>query len=154
MGLSRATTSALAARLFAPGSPAALALVRAAWPLAVGPELARRTQVLAIEASTLRVRVPDAGWRKVLHRMQRDILARLRDVAGPRLAPQRLGFTEGPVPEAARAPAIPAVPPLPDPEVPAAVATGAEAIADPEVRDRFLKTAARSLARSKGVPHA
>src|SRR5262245_39338259 len=93
----------LAARLFRPGSPQALALLRAAWPLAVGPDLARRTEILAIERNTLRLRVPDARWRNGLHRMQPEILARLRSVAGE-LAPGRLGFTEGPAPASPAAP--------------------------------------------------
>ncbi|PYQ22807.1 MAG: hypothetical protein DMF81_10980, partial [Acidobacteria bacterium] len=80
MAFNRASTG-LASRIFR--LPAArLALLKSAWPLAVGPELARRTEVLAVEGRTLRVRVPDTGWRKVLHRMQPQIVARLRGVAG------------------------------------------------------------------------
>src|SRR4029453_5794720 len=74
--------------------PRTLRLLEAAWPLAVGPELARRTEVLGIEGGTLRVRVPDAGWRKVLHRMQPQILGHLREIAGD-LAPKRMGFVDG-----------------------------------------------------------
>ena len=70
-------------------------LLRAAWPGVVGPELARRTEVVSLDGTTLRVRVPDAGWQKVLHRMRGDILSRLFDVAGE-LAPRRLGFVEPP----------------------------------------------------------
>ena len=47
-----------------------------------------------MEGGTLRVRVPDASWRKVLHRMQPQILGRLRELAGD-LAPRRMGFVEG-----------------------------------------------------------
>jgi hypothetical protein len=94
MGLSRAGSSVSVARVFGRGTPAALALLKAAWPSAVGPELARRTEVLALEGSAMRVRIPDARWRKVLHRMQPEILERLRGVAGD-LAPRRLGFSEG-----------------------------------------------------------
>jgi hypothetical protein len=50
--------------------------------------------VLGIEGGTLRVRVPDAGWRKVLHRMQPQILGHLREIAGD-LAPRRMGFVDG-----------------------------------------------------------
>src|SRR5512134_3769678 len=103
MALKAAASADLAKRLFAPGSPAAAALVRAAWSRAVGPELGGRTEVVGLEAGTLRVRVPDARWRSVLHRMRHDILARLRETAGP-AAPVRLGFVEGPVaPPKARA---------------------------------------------------
>jgi len=92
--MERISGRSLAARLFGASPARTLALLEAAWPLAVGPELARRTEVLGIEGTTLRVRVPDAGWRKVLHRMQPQILAHLREIAGD-LAPKRMGFVEG-----------------------------------------------------------
>jgi len=92
--MERISGRSLAARLFGASPARTLALLEAAWPLAVGPELARRTEVLGIEGGTLRVRVPDAGWRKVLHRMQPQILAHLREIAGD-LAPKRMGFVEG-----------------------------------------------------------
>src|SRR5258706_12063689 len=92
--MERISGRSLAARLFGASPARTLALIEAAWPLAVGPELARRTEVLGIEGGTLRVRVPDAGWRKVLHRMQPQILGHLREIAGD-LAPKRMGFVEG-----------------------------------------------------------
>ena len=146
MALARAADAGLAARLFQPGSPHALELLRAAWPRVVGPELSRRTEVLALEASTLRVRVPDARWRSVLHRMQGELLSRLRAVAGE-AAPRRLGFVEGEV-------AAPAAEPLsrgeaeePRRACPSEVAAEAAAITDPDIRARFLETAARYLSR-------
>ena len=92
--MERISGRSLAARLFGASPARTLALLEAAWPLAVGPELAWRTEVLGIEGGTLRVRVPDAGWRKVLHRMQPQILAHLREIAGD-LAPRRMGFVDG-----------------------------------------------------------
>jgi len=89
------------------------------------------------------VRVPDARWRGVLHRMRHDILARLRETAGP-AAPQRLGFVEGPVAPPARRAAL--APAAPGP-APSAVAAAAAAIEDDALRERFLETAARYLAR-------
>ena len=100
MALQRLVTVGLARRLFGSVPARTQALIRAAWPRAVGADLARRTEVVALEAGTLRIRVPDARWRKVLHRMQPQILARLRDVVGD-LAPRRLGFVEGPMAVAA-----------------------------------------------------
>jgi len=95
------------------------------------------------------VRVPDAGWRKALHRMQPQIVARLRTIAGE-LGPSRLGFSEGQV--AAPAEAKPAaaigmdgLAPV-DPEVAAA----AERIADGDLRRAFLASAARYLSRRRG----
>lgn len=145
MGMDRAGTAGLAARLFPPGSAQALAFLRAAWPRAVGADLARRTEVLACEGGTLRLRVPDARWRKVLHRMQREILGRLRGVAGG-VAPRRLAFTEGPVAEAPGAATRVASKLEPRP-LPLAVSQAAEAIPDPELRQRFVSAAARYLTR-------
>src|SRR5512134_1746707 len=103
MALRPAASRDVATRLFAPGSIGAAALVSEAWSRAVGAELSGRTEVVGLDAGTLRVRVPDARWRGVLHRMRHDILARLRETAGP-AAPLRLGFVEGPVaPPKARA---------------------------------------------------
>src|SRR5690349_4440583 len=96
MALKPVASPGLGARLFAPGTPGATALLRAAWPLAVGADLGQRTEVTGIDNGTLRVRVPDARWRQVLFRMRHQILARLRQTAGP-AAPHRLGFVEGPL---------------------------------------------------------
>jgi hypothetical protein len=149
MAFARAAGVASVSRLFGQRPAATLALIQAAWPLAVGRELARRTEVLAVEGRGLRVRVPDARWRKVLHRMQPQILGQLRLIAGD-LAPMRLGFTEGAVagpvePEDTRATGALRVPP----EVPPAVAEQAASIADTEIRALFLRSAALYLERRK-----
>jgi len=140
----------LAARIFE-AEPARLALIKSAWPFAVGPELARRTEVLALEGRTLRVRVPDAGWRKALHRMQPQIVARLRTIAGP-LGPSRLGFSEGqvaaPPEERPSASGEGGDPATLDPEV----ASAAERIADAELRREFLASATRYLSRRRRRP--
>jgi hypothetical protein len=145
--LRRTTSLGLATRLFGGSPERAFALVRAAWSLAVGPELRRRTEVVGMEGRVLRVRVPDGRWRKELHRMQPELLRRLRDIAGE-LAPARLGFVDGglapqeplPAPEAKRE----------DPPPPPAVAAEAAAIEDEEIRARFLESAALYLGRGKG----
>ena len=152
MALRSLADASLARRLFGAVPARTLALVRAAWPRAVGPDLARRTEVVTLEAATLRVRVPDARWRKELHRMQPDILARLREIVGD-LAPRRLGFVEGPVAAApAREPRR--SPPHAQSAPPAEVVAGAAVLDDPELRRRFLEVAARYLERSKGGTHA
>jgi len=136
----------LAARLFGSRPEHTLALLRAAWPVAVGPDLARRTEVVALDRGIVRVKVPDLRWQRSLLRMRGDILSRLRAVAGG-AAPRGLGFVVGPVagpPEPAPAPG--AVPPAP---APSAVAEAAAAIPDPELRALFLAAAARYLARFK-----
>jgi hypothetical protein len=135
----------LASQLFGGHPERQLALLRAAWPAAVGPELARRTEVLGLEGRTLRVKVPDAGWRKVLHRMHRDILSRLYRTAGD-LAPARLAFQEAPfAPAPARTPERAAAPP--EVSLPAGLEQAAAAIEDDELRERFTRTAALYLQR-------
>ena len=149
MAFARAAGAASLSRLFGQRPVATLALMQAAWPLAVGRELARRTEVLALEGRALRLRVPDARWRKVLHRMQPQILGQLKVIAGD-LAPIRLGFTEGPVagavePEDTRSTEAPRVTPATSP----ALAEQAASIADPEIRALFLRSAALYLERWK-----
>jgi hypothetical protein len=145
MGLRRAGGSDVAARLFGGSPERVAALLRAAWPLAVGAELGRRTEVLGVEKGTLRIRVPDARWRLVLHRMQPDILRRLREIAGS-LAPWRIGFVDGGIADPAPTPApVPAAPPSGTP----ALSASAAGIADEDIRRSFLATAARYLARRR-----
>jgi hypothetical protein len=153
MGFERASAPGLAARLFGRDGARAVAVLRAAWPRAVGPDLARRTEILALEGVTLRVRVPDARWRGVLHRMQPEILARLGELAGS-LAPRRLGFVEGGIAALPARPADEGVPADAAAVCPPAVASEAAAIADPELRERFLDSAARYLARARRRPGA
>jgi hypothetical protein len=120
-----------------------LALMRAAWPIAVGAELARRTEVAALDGRLLRIRVPDATWQRALLRMRREILARLRDVAGAS-APYKLGFVEGAIVVAPAARQAPRTLPAPPP---ADLAAAAQSIRDPEIRERFLASVAAYLAR-------
>src|SRR5262245_65310270 len=101
--MQRPRHSDLAARLFGGKPEHTLALLRAAWPSAVGDELARRTQVVALDRGVLRVMVPDVRWQRSLLRVCGDILARLRTVAG-RAAPRTLGFVTGPVADPAPRP--------------------------------------------------
>jgi hypothetical protein len=134
----------LAARLFGAKPEHTLALLRAAWPSAVGEELARRTQVVALDRGVLRVMVPDVRWQRSLLRVRGDILSRLRTVAG-RASPRTLGFVTGPVAEPASKPQPATV--VERAEPPAAVREAAESIPDPELRARFLEAAGRYLSR-------
>ena len=136
----------LAARLFGGRPEHTLALLRAAWPAAVGPELARRTEVAALDAGVLRIKVEDARWQRTLVRMRSVILSRLRGVAAG-AAPRGLGFVVGPL-APAPAPVTTTVPPrAPLGAAPEALVEAAAAISDSEVRARFLAAAARYLAR-------
>jgi hypothetical protein len=144
MALDRTRDPDFAARFFGGRPEHTLALLRAAWPAAVGPDIARRTEVVALDRGILRIKVPDAGWQRNLLRMRGDILSRLRGVAGG-AAPRGLGFVSGPVAHAPQA--APPPPPVPAPEAPAAVTEAAATIDDPEIRDRFVSAATRYLAR-------
>jgi hypothetical protein len=125
--------------------------MRAAWPVAVGADLAQRTQVVAIDRDVLRIKVPDPRWQRTLLRMRRDILSRLRGVAGD-AAPWALGFVVGPVPRGAEPSSPPSTRGTTEapPPVPAAVTDAAAGIADREIRARFLEVASRYLARFRG----
>ena len=53
-----------------------------AWDEVVGPSLARQTRVLRVHNGRLEVAVASAVLRSQLSFMQRDIIARLNDLAG------------------------------------------------------------------------
>jgi hypothetical protein len=146
----RTTPADLAAGLFGAAPGRRLLLLKKAWPAAVGPDLARRSEVVALDGDLLRIRVPDAVWRKSLWRMRSELLTRLRRIAGP-AAPHALGFAEGTVSVTSdeRAPRAPIVVPRP---LPAGLAEAARAIPDAEIRDLFCRTAGRYLGRF-AAPH-
>ena len=144
--LSRTTTPDVARQLFGGSPERALALLRAAWPLAVGPELARRTEVVALEGSTLRLRVSDTSWRKTVLKVKAPLLARLRTLAGD-LAPSRLSFCDEPLHDRPL-PGRTAAMATPLPEASPALLAAADHIGDGETRDLFLATARRYLARN------
>ena len=146
MPFQRPASADLAVQLFGPSPARTLTLLRGAWPLAVGPELARRTEVVAVEGTTLRVRVPDASWRGVLLKMQGPLLGRLRGIAGG-LVPGRLAFCEGPV--ASPAEAKTPVTPLPPPPASPALLSAAEGIRDADLRASFLTAAVGYMAHSR-----
>jgi hypothetical protein len=144
MALHRTRDPDFAARIFGGRPEHTLALLRAAWPAAVGADIARRTEVVALDRGVLRIKVPDPGWQRSLLRMRGDILGRLRSVAGG-AAPRGLGFVSGPVAHAPEA--APPPPAAPTPPTPRAVAEAAAAIPDAEIREGFEAAAARYLAR-------
>jgi hypothetical protein len=149
--MERAVARHSASALFGGSKERTLALLRAAWPRAVGPELARRTEVLALEGEALRLRVPDASWRRHLLQMRGPILERLREVAGG-LTPYRLSFTEGGLTAAAEVLASPLAAAVL--EAPPSLVADSRVIADPDLRARFLESAARYLANRKESSHA
>jgi len=148
--MERAGARDVAEQLFGTTPERRLLLLRAAWPRVVGPELARRTRVITLEGDALRIGVPDASWGRGLFKMRREILDRLRVIAG-RLAPRGLGFVEGHAPLAREA-SEPAAPPAPapPPPPPPALLDAAPPNADPQLRERFLASAGRYLERFRG----
>ncbi len=142
----------LAGRLFGSSPERTLLLLRAAWPAAVGPELARRTEVVALDGGVLRIRVPDASWRRGLLRMRGEILGRLRGIAGA-AAPRSLGFVEGALSIAPVEAALP-TPAHAVAEAPPLVAAASRAIPDRSIREGFLAAAGRYLGRFAAEPAA
>jgi hypothetical protein len=145
--MDRPRHSSLAAQLFGGRAEHRLALLRAVWPAAVGDELARRTEVVALDGGVLRIKVPDLRWQRQLLRMRGRILFQLGRAAGS-VAPSRLGFVTGPVAEPPPLP--PTVPARLPAEAPRLVAEAAAAIPDLELRERFLASAALYLDRFAG----
>jgi hypothetical protein len=145
--LKRSAPHTLAGEIFGGDPRRRLILLKAAWPAAVGPELARRSEVVALDREVLRIRVPDGIWRRSLWRMRGDLLARLRSLAG-RAAPRSLSIAEGgsswpsPPPPRVASPSATTKATLP-PDL----ARAAAAIPDEEIRRRFQDAAARYLAR-------
>jgi hypothetical protein len=149
--MERAVARHSASALFGGSKERTLALLRAAWPRAVGPELARRTEVLALDGEALRLRVPDASWRRHLLQMRGPILERLREVAGG-LTPYRLSFTEGGLAPVAESP--PSLPATGTILASPSLVADSLVIEDPDLRARFLESAARYLANRKESSHA
>lgn len=142
--MKRSSPASLNVEIFQATPARRLTLLKAAWPAAVGRELARRSEVVALDGDLARIRVSDAVWRRSLWRMRQDLIARLRRIAG-RAAPHALSFVEGPV--AARVePLVPArvVEPVP---LPPLVAKAAALIPDDDTRRRFREAVGRYLSR-------
>jgi len=74
--------------------------MRAAWPAAVGADVARRTACGGDRRGVLRIKVPDPRWQRTLLRMRARYCRACAAVAGD-AAPRALGFVVGPVPETA-----------------------------------------------------
>lgn len=143
--MKRSAPSDLAAELLRAAPGRRLTLLKAAWPAAVGPEIARRSEVVALEGDLVRIRVADAIWRRSVWRMRADLLARFRRIAGS-AAPHALSFVEGPV--AARAePPAPEAPRVEPATLPPAVAEAVDLIPDEATRARFREAVGRYLAR-------
>ena len=116
----------------------------AAWPAAVGPEIARNAWPARFQRDgTLVVHARDAVWAFELTQRAAEITSRL-----PSAPP--LKFVPGPIPEPAAAPApeAPREPAEASPEQAAEAARWAAAIDDEELRELVAGAARASLARA------
>jgi len=116
----------------------------AAWPAAVGPEIARNAWPARFQRDgTLVVHARDAVWAFELTQRAAEIASRL-----PSAPP--LKFVPGPIPEPAAAPApeAPREPAEASPEQAAEAARWAAAIDDEELRELVAGAARASLARA------
>ena len=126
------------------GPASGMAPLVEAWPAAVGPEIARNAWPARLgRDGSLRVHTRDAVWAFELAVRVDEITARLGD-----LAPRRLVFVAGPVPEPTLEPADAAVRTsvVPSPEHQAAAASLVRGIRDEDLRKIVAKTVALSLA--------
>ena len=121
-----------------------VALVEKRWAQVVGNELARRAKPEALSQGVLTVRVTDPVWGKMIHRLQGRIVPALNRAIGTNLV-RRINFTKrsrllhpppvAPLPPAESEPLVP----------PARITEAAESIADPELRELVVRSAAHYL---------
>jgi hypothetical protein len=127
-----------------------MAEVVAAWPAAVGEEVARNAWPARIARDrTLHVHTSSSAWAFELGHLAPRILERLREAAGA-AAPTSLRFAVGHLPEPAITEVERAGPeaPRPGPQERAAAAELTASLTDPELRDLVARAAAASLAKS------
>ncbi|MFQ5766666.1 MAG: DciA family protein [Acidobacteriota bacterium] len=72
---------------------ARLMAARSTWKRMVGPAVARRLPVLALEGRTLVIGLPDANWEAFLPRLAKELLPRLRKKRGLEALERILGKT-------------------------------------------------------------
>ena len=127
------------------GPASGMAPVVEAWPLAVGPEIARNAWPARIARDgTLHVHTQDSIWAFELTTRAEEIRTRLGKVA-----PRRLSFAPGPLPEPpiALPEEVRRRPPEPTPEHVAKAESLTRVIRDEELRKVVAKAAAASLSR-------
>ena len=128
------------------GAPAEIGRVVAAWPAAVGEAIARNAWPARIARDgTLHVHTSSSAWAFELTQLEPRVRAALGEVA-----PARLRFAPGPLPEA---PAEPGAAPgaiaiAPTPNEDAAAAALVAVIGNEELREKVQRAAALSLARA------
>ncbi len=127
------------------GPASGMAPIIEAWPLAVGPEIARNAWPARLARDgTLHVHTQDSIWAFELTTRAEEIRTRLGEVS-----PRRLSFAPGPLPEPSVAPLeqIRERPPEPTAEHVAKAESLTRVIRDEELRKVVAKAAAASLSR-------
>ena len=130
------------------GPQAEIGRLAQAWPAAVGEQIARNAWPARVARDgTLHVHTSSSAWAFELSHLEKDVRSRLGD-----LAPKRLRFAPGPLPEpepeerdSARRAGVQASPG----ERETAAGLAAE-IADEKLRNLVARAAAASLARARG----
>ena len=125
------------------GPASGIAPLVEAWPSAVGPEIARNAWPARIARDgTLHVHTQDSIWAFELTTRAEEIRTRLGKVA-----PRRLSFAPGPLPEPppASAEEVRGPPPEPTPEHVAKAESLTRVIRDEELRKVVAKAVAASL---------
>ena len=123
-----------------------MADVVAAWPAAVGDQIARNAWPARLARDgTLHVATADSAWAYELTQLAPTLLERFGA-----LAPKRLKFAPGPIPESDLGDArrVRPRPSSPGPEARRQAAELAAPIADEELRELVARAAAASLARA------
>ena len=122
-----------------------LELVGLKWPVAVGTELATRSEAASLDDGVLTVRVTDAAWGRMIMKLQAEIRSRLNAAMGFR-AVKWIRFVKDGKPLSIPAPApAKAVPPEPA-EPSESIRKAAESLEDSELKELMLRTATRYLA--------
>jgi hypothetical protein len=137
------------------GPAAGMAEVVAAWPTAVGEQIALNAWPARISRDgTLHVATSSSAWAFELTQLEGEIRKRLSDAAGD-AAPARLRFAVGHIPETGPEPETKEKRTVP--RVTEALSAEGERIAagieDPALRELVARAAAASLATALGPPN-
>lgn len=132
------------------GSAGAMADIVEAWPGLVGEQVAANAWPARLARDgTLHVNASSSAWAFELGHLENEILPRIREALG-KLAPRRLRFAPGPLPEPSGEASRGAPEPLPEVTLDQAreAHDWASAIDSEELRKRVEKAARASLARA------
>jgi Dna[CI] antecedent, DciA len=118
-----------------------------AWTRAAGPGLRRHAAPFRLYRTTLVVSVADAIWQKQLHAMSSELVFRINKVLLRQLV-ETIEFRIDPAALSNQSAGARKERPLESNQpLPAELASAADGIADPELRERFLRAAANCIQR-------